>query len=98
MRRTAPHRFTTSGTVVPPAGVSRTAACAGRVAVQVKAGRDTISTRRVGVTGACRFRSRLALTDRHRLHRHRRVRFFVRFSGNAVLASRTLKPIVRRVR
>jgi hypothetical protein len=98
VRRRAPFRFVTSGTVIPPAGVSRTAACAGLVTVQVKAGRNTVSTRRARVSADCRFRSTVAFTARRRLGGHRRLRFFVRFSGNAVLARRSAKAIVRGVR
>jgi hypothetical protein len=98
VRRLAPYRFVTTGTVVSPAGVSPSAACQGRVSVQVKAGRETVSTRRVAVTPACRFRASVAFADRRRLHGHRRLRFFVRFAGNAVLASRAARPVLRRVR
>lgn len=90
--RRAPYRFTTTGTISPPAGVSRTAACAGQVTVQVKAGRKTISTRRARVTPACRFRSSVSFGDRQRFDGRRSLRFLVRFTGNAVLARRSAKP------
>jgi hypothetical protein len=96
--RRPPYRFTTTGTVVPPAGVSRSAACRGRVAVQVKAGRNTISTRRARVTPSCRFRSVVAFGVRRRFAGRRALRFTVRFAGNAVLAARTAAPRTVRVR
>jgi hypothetical protein len=95
--RRAPYRFTTTGTIAPPAGVSRTAACEGRVAVQVKTGRNTISTRQARVTSACRFRSTVSFADGRRFGARRRLRFVVRFTGNAVLARRSARPRLIRV-
>jgi len=92
VQRRAPYRFTTSGTVIPPAGVSPTAACRGVVTVQVKAGRSTISTRRARVSPACAFRSQVSFRGRRRFRGRRALRFFVRFDGNAVLARRRAAP------
>jgi len=93
-----PYRFTTTGTVVPPGSVSRGAACRGVVTVQVKAGRNTISTRRAAVNSSCRFRSRVSFAGRHRFGRHTRLRFLVRFAGNAVLPRRAAAPVAVRLR
>src|SRR3954470_280347 len=90
--RRPPYRFATTGTIGPPAGVSRTAACRGVVTVQVKTGRTTISARRARVTSACRFASRVAFAQRRRFAGRRRLRFTVRFGGNAVLARRSAGP------
>jgi hypothetical protein len=80
--------FTTTGSVVPPAGVSRTAGCSGWVTVQVKAGRSTISARRARVGTDCRFRSAVRFASRRRFGRRRVLRFLVSFGGNALLAPR----------
>ena len=95
--RRAPYRFTTTGTISPPAGVSRTAGCAGQVTVVIKGGRRAISTRRARVTPACSFRSHVSFGDRRRFDGRGRLRFLVRFSGNAVLARRTANPLWVRV-
>jgi hypothetical protein len=96
--RRRPYRFTTTGTLIPPASVARVAACRGVVTVQVKAGRNTISTRRAAVNGACQFRSRVSFAGRHRFGRHDRLRFLARFGGNAVLARRSAAPVTLRLR
>ena len=96
--RRRPYRFTTTGTLLPPASVARDAACRGVVTVQVKAGRNTISTRRTPVNAACQFRSRVSFAGRRRFGRHTRLRFLVRFGGNAVLARRRATPVSLRLR
>jgi hypothetical protein len=88
VRRTGRHRLTTTGMVRPPAGVSRSAACTGRVTVQVKAGRNTISTRQARVRSDCAFRSSVSFAATRRFGRHTRLRVLVRFAGNALLAAR----------
>ncbi|MDQ1512564.1 MAG: hypothetical protein QOC59_406, partial [Microbacteriaceae bacterium] len=96
--RRPPRRFTTTGSIKPPPNVSRTAACEGRISIQVKAGRNTISNRGARVTPRCRFRSTVRFGATRRFGRHRRLRFTVRFQGNAALARRTARPIWVRVR
>ena len=76
----------------------RTAACAGEVTIQVKAGRTTISTRRARVTSACRFASQVAFASARRFGRRRTLRFTVRFAGNAILARRSAGPLSVRAR
>jgi hypothetical protein len=82
--RRRPFRFRTRGKLIPPAGISRSRACRGRVAVRFKAGRRTISLRTVGVSRHCRYRARVTLRAR-RLHGRKKLRVAVRFGGNAVL-------------
>jgi Ca2+-binding RTX toxin-like protein len=81
-----PFRFTARGQLQLPAGVSRAQGCRGTVAVQVKAGRRTISTRRARVRSNCRYSLRVTFNDRGRLPRNGILRFQARYSGNTVLA------------
>lgn len=91
--RRAPYRFRISGTIAPPAGVDRAQACrAGTVAVQVKNGTRTISTRRARVSRACTYSLSVVFRDRRRLGRGR-LQATVRFLGSDVLAPRTSAPI-----
>jgi hypothetical protein len=84
-------RRTTTGRVRLPTGVTAKQACgSGRVSVQVRAGRKTLSTRRVKLSGSCTF------VSRHRIARGGRLRVRVRFLGNAVLASRRAKTATLR--
>jgi hypothetical protein len=97
--RRRPFRFTTSGRVRVPAGVSRSGTCAGgRVSVQLKAARKTISTRRVALTSTCAYRSRVTFRSRKRFPRSGRLTVRVRFLGNAVLGPRRAKTAVVRTR
>ena len=81
VKRRHGHRFLTRGRVLRPAGVSRARGCRGKVLVQVKRRKRTISARRARVGRHCRFRSRVTF------HRARgKLRFIVRFSGNRALA------------
>ncbi|MEA2496797.1 MAG: hypothetical protein QOJ29_4708 [Thermoleophilaceae bacterium] len=91
-------RFTTTGAIRPPAGVSRSAACQGRVAIQVRAGHETISTRQARVSRTCRFRSTVVFSTARRFRGHDTLEFTVRFQGNALLAQRSAGPYPVRVR
>jgi len=97
--RRRPFRFTTSGIVRMPAGVTRAQGCAGGdVAVQFKAGRKTISTRHVALTRTCSYRSRVTFRSRSRFPRSGRLTVRVRFLGNAVLGPRRAKTVTLRTR
>jgi hypothetical protein len=67
----------------------------GRVLVQVKRGRRTISARRARLRSDCRFRSSVTFRKPRRLGRGR-LKFSVRFLGNASVAPARAKT--RRVR
>jgi hypothetical protein len=87
----------TTGRLILPRGISRAKGCRGRIAVQVKARRRTISTRRPFVRRkTCRFSSRVRFHSRRRFGRARRLSVYVRYGGNAVLTP--AKSHVRRVR
>ncbi len=97
--RRRPFRFTTRGVLRLPAGVTRKQACAGGdVAVQIKAARKTISTRRVALSRTCSYRSRVTFRSRSRFPKSGKLTVRVRFLGNAVLASRRAKSATVRTR
>ena len=84
--RRAPFRFRSSGRLQLPPGVTEAQGCGdGRVSIQVKAGRKTISTRRARVSGACTFSSTVTFRNRRRFTRNGRLRFTLRFTGNEIL-------------
>jgi hypothetical protein len=92
--RRRPFRFTTSGRVRLPSGLTRAQACgSGDVAVVVKAARKTISTRRVQLSRTCSYRSRVTFRPRNRFPRNRRLTVRVRFLGNAVLGPRRAEAV-----
>ena len=96
--RTSPFRFRATGNLIAPAGVSPLGACQGRVAVQVKAGRRTISNRRVSLRSNCTFRSTVTFRGRSRFPRDGRISFRARFLGNGLLLGRSSRAGVARTR
>jgi hypothetical protein len=92
-------RFTTRGVVRMPAGVTRAQGCAsGDVSVVIKAGRKTISARRVRLTRTCTYRSRVTFASRKRFPASGRLTVRTRFPGNAVLAPRRAATATIRTR
>jgi len=97
--RRRPFRFTTSGRVRLPSGLTRAQTCgSGDVAVVVKAARKTISTRRVQLSRSCSYRSRVTFRSRGRFTRNGRLSVRVRFLGNTVLGPRRAKTVTVRTR
>jgi len=85
-RTRMPMRFVAKGKLTLPATVDPAAGCGhGTVTVQVKAGRRTISTRRARLGKDCRYSSTVTFHDRSRFYGASRLRYFIRFGGNAVL-------------
>lgn len=84
---TSPYTFATTGRLLLPAGVTRADGCNGRVSIQFKAGKKTISTRRVKVTAACTYTSVVSFRVPKRLN-PRTLNVRARYSGNAVLYAR----------
>jgi len=93
----APYRFTTTGRLTLPAAVTPAQGCRGTVTVQIKAGRTTVSTRRVRLRSNCTYRSRVTFRIKRRL-RPRTLRRSVRFGGNAVMAARSASRQTLRIR
>jgi X-Pro dipeptidyl-peptidase (S15 family)/X-Pro dipeptidyl-peptidase C-terminal non-catalytic domain len=87
----------TTGRLILPRGVTRKQGCRGRLSIQVKARKRTISTRRPFVRHKnCRFASKVRFRHRSRFGRAKRLTVRVRFGGNAKLTPASTK--VRRVR
>ena len=80
--RWAPYRFTVRGSVRRPAGISASACRPGRVAVQWKAGRRTISTRSISLRADCSYRLSVSFASRSRLGTSGRLSVQVKFLGN----------------
>ena len=95
--RRSPFRFTTTGRLRLPATVTSALGCSGQVAVQIKAGKKTISTRRVRLSRSCRYRSSVRFTLPRRLN-PRRLRVQARFAGNTIVARKSSRRIAVRVR
>jgi hypothetical protein len=87
-------RFRVRGRLIPPAGITRSRACRGKVTVRFRAGRKTIVLRQVRVSRRCRFGTRVRLRGRQR--RHSTYKVTAHFLGNPVLKPRsTRRQIVR---
>jgi hypothetical protein len=95
----APYRFRVSGALTPPSGMSKAEACSsGRISTQYKAGRKTISTRRVDLKSNCTYSVTTTFNDRARFGKATRLKVTVRFSGNTAIAPKTLTSRYVRVR
>ena len=92
-------RFTASGTVRRPRGVSTEEGCRRAVvSVQVKAGRKTISNRRTRLRADCSFSLRVSFHDRARLPASGVLRFRAQFHGNGVMTARQSSLVQVRTR
>ena len=87
-----PYVFRTSGRLILPDGVDRKEACKGRVSIQIKRGKRTLSNRRVGVRRNCSFADSVKFRDRKRLGKARSLRVVVTYQGNKVLLPQKAKP------
>ncbi|HEX8085465.1 MAG TPA: M14 family metallopeptidase [Solirubrobacteraceae bacterium] len=89
--RRRPYRFTVTGRVVPPNGLSAASACAGgRAAVTLKAGKRNVARRVVKLRG-CSFKVRV--TSRKRA---RKLRVGVRFLGSDGLEAASARQLTVR--
>ena len=88
---TAPFTFVTTGKLTKPKSVSRSRACRGKVLVQVKSPKKTISARRVSLKRTCTYRSQVTFTERNRFQANGKLRFVVRFLGNADVLRKSAK-------
>lgn len=91
---TFPYRYTFTGKVTFPKGVSKLLACRGRVSVQIKNGTKTISNRRARVSKSCKYSQRVTFKVRKRLQAGGgKLKVTVRFLGNAAAKPKKAKPI-----
>ena len=82
--RRAPYTFTTKGKLALPAGVAATAGCDGTIDISFKAGKKTVSSRRVALRRDCTYRSKVTFRLPRRLN-PKRLNVVTVFSGNAVV-------------
>ena len=86
-----PFHFTTSGKLNLPSNVNAADGCkGGAVTVQFRAGKKTISSRRVGLKKDCTFRSAVTFKIPARLH-PKSLTVIVRFLGNGTMNPKSAK-------
>jgi hypothetical protein len=90
--RHVPYVYRISGRLLTPSGVSGIKACKGNVSLVVRHGKHKVLSRRLKVNGRCRYSGKVSFSAR-KLHGHGKLRFTLRFGGNAVLAARSGKAI-----
>jgi len=90
--------FRTRGKLILPKGITKAAGCSGRVSVQIKRSRATVSTRRVKLTSSCTYSSRVSFANRRRFGSATRLKFTARFLGNSRVSLTTAKARYARVR
>jgi hypothetical protein len=83
-------RFRVTARLVPPGSVARGRACRGRATLTVRSGRRVLAREALRVRRTCRIAA--IVTIRRRVDRPT---FTVRFAGNAALASRSRRAVVR---
>jgi Fibronectin type III domain len=88
-------RFTVRGRVIPPKGVNASRACRGQVTVRFRDGRRTVVLRQVKLSRNCRYRARVNLSAKRRLHS--RLRVTVHFLGSPLLKPRWARSQIVRI-
>lgn len=90
--RTKPFRFTFSGKLTPPRGITAKSGCKGAVAIQIKSGKRTVLNRRAGIIARkCTYQLKVVLGSAH-LKSHGKLTVSTVFLGNAILAPKTHRP------
>ena len=79
-----PFVFTTRGKLNLPAGVDRKAGCVGRVQIQFRTAKKTISSRKVALRRDCTYVSKVKFRIPSRLH-PKDLEVLARWLGNAVV-------------
>jgi hypothetical protein len=78
--------------------VSAAEGCKGKVSVQFKIGKSTISRRLVSVNSECRYSSRVTFAVKRRLKGRKTLKVVTRFQGNERLLPRLAKDRTARIR
>lgn len=94
------YRFRFTGRLTLPSGVAKSACRAGggTVTLQIKAGANTISTRRVKLDRNCKYAVRINFRSRARFGNRTRLTVIAKWSGNRVLGPKPAKRFTVRVR
>jgi Ca2+-binding RTX toxin-like protein len=86
----APYKYKTSGRVTPPTGVTNLQGCTGgHVTIAFRAGKKTVSSRRVATKANCTYSSSVTFRIASRLSS--KLTVLVRFTGSSVLGPRSHK-------
>ena len=94
--RRPPFRFTFSGRVRVPSGVSRASVCGGRVRVVLKKRRRTVARGSARVSRRCTYKKRITIRSTRRTGRRKaRLRVNARYGGNASLKASKRSTTVR---
>jgi hypothetical protein len=93
-------RFRFSGKLTLPSGVAKSACRAGggTVTIQVKAGSNTISTRRVKLDRNCKYAVRINFRSAKRFGKRTRLTVVTKWSGNRALGPKPAKRFTVKVR
>lgn len=94
------YRFRFTGRLSLPSGVTKAACRAGRgtVTVQIKAGANTISTRRATLDRNCKYSVRINFRSAKRFGKRTRLTVVTKWSGNRVLGPKPAKRFTVKVR
>lgn len=94
------YRFRFSGKLTLPSGVAKSACRAGggTVTIQVKAGSNTISTRRVKLDRNCKYAVRINFRSAKRFGKRTRLTVVTKWSGNRALGPKPAKRFTVKVR
>ena len=90
-----PFRFRAAGSIALPAGLSRAAACSGRVTIRFRRGVRTIAIANTFLRGDCTYGHAFSFPDRLSFPRARILSVKATFGGNALLRSATHSTVVR---
>jgi hypothetical protein len=87
-----PYRYSFSGRLRLPHGITNGAACTGKVSVLIKRGKKTVFKGRTSVFAGCGWKLSVRLGKRTAVPGHGTLRVTVSFGGNVVLAPFTDRP------
>jgi hypothetical protein len=92
--RRAPFRYTVSGKLTLPSGVS-TAACTGTVTIRIKSGSRTVKSGTAKVSSSCTYRKSLSVSASKLRKSRGTLRITGSFGGNAVLSTASKSTSVK---
>jgi hypothetical protein len=91
-----PYRYTFSGKLGLPTGITNGAACTGRITVTIKRGNKTVTVGRTSLFVGCTWKLSVRLGNRRAVPGKGKLSVTVSFGGNAILAPRTNKAFTIR--
>ena len=88
-----PYRYSLTGKLSLPKGVTPGRGCSGRITVTVRRAKKTVATARATVTKRCAWRTAVTVTQRRKVPGHGRLTFTPAFGGNRALGAVTARPL-----